>query len=98
MMEPYCRGYISRQAADICFWLLIMEVRHRYLREVNCSRHIISKNHFHKIRALAVGTNKAGGLTRQVSQVNKCAALTANIFAAATNRLNIHKTGGTNIS
>ncbi len=35
---------------------------HRYLREVDCSRHIsLQKIHFNKARALVVDTNKRGG-------------------------------------
>jgi hypothetical protein len=83
---------------------------HRYLREVDLdlSRHICSQNiHIDKARVLVTGTNKAGGTTRQVGWFRQAGlqgrwvrsidvpALTANIFAAATNRTNIHKRTGT---
>ncbi len=36
-------------------------------------------------------SNKAGGLARQVGQVNKFTHLTANIFVVATHRINIQQ-------
>jgi hypothetical protein len=42
--------------------------------------------------------NKVGGLTRQVGQVNVCAALAASIVSAATNKTSrYNKTGSVNI-
>jgi hypothetical protein len=54
----------------------------RYLREVDCSRPIISLQtiHFNKTRALVAGTNKAGGLAWQVGWVNRCAHFDCNIL------------------
>jgi len=55
-----------------------------------------TKNHFNKTRASVLGTNKAGQQTSQHSGRIDVPTLTANIFAAATNRTSIYnKTGGT---
>ncbi len=93
------------------FWLFanidqfqLTSALHRYLRKVDCSSHIsLQKIHFSKSANSGHidKTKKAGQIierstkTRQASWVN-VPALTANIFAAATNRTNIlNKTGGT---
>ncbi len=46
------------------------------------------KIYLNKTKVLVAGTNKAGRLTGQAGQVQRCAPSTANIFAAATNRTN----------
>jgi hypothetical protein len=71
---------------------------HRYLRKVDCSRH----TSLHKIYFNSRASSRHIGKTRQVGMVNEQAtktrqmgwvnvpALTTNIFAASTNRTNIH--------
>jgi hypothetical protein len=65
----------SKVALTKCFSykrLITMHQGHRYLREVDCSRHItFQKIHFDKM--LAVGRNKTVRLIGQVGQVNRCA-------------------------
>jgi hypothetical protein len=58
-------------------------LNHRYLKEVDCSRHIsLQKSYFNKTRALVVGTNKTG---QQGRWANKAGKLTSQ--AGLVNRL-----------
>jgi hypothetical protein len=72
-----------------------MDLRHRYLRKVDCSKYFSWQNICFKERAIVVGTkqsrqrDKAGGLTRQTIQVSKSACFNV----AATSSINKTKQG-----
>ncbi len=86
--------YTSDFRARFCFKLVRFDqncfvFNHRYERDADCSRSISSqKIHINKTNVPVAGTNKAGRLTGQAGQVQRCTPSTANIFAAATNRTN----------
>ncbi len=73
-------------------------VGHRYLREVDCSRHISSKNLLKQNKSTSSGHNKgrwgdkagrlgqAGWPIRQVGQLNRCACLNCQYFCCGHKR------------
>jgi hypothetical protein len=69
---------------------------HRYLRNVDCSRHISLQNiHFQQNKGASSGyKTRQIGLQSRLAGLNNIPTLTANIFAAATKITNINnKTG-----
>ncbi len=75
--------------------LLYWHYHHRYLWKVDFSRHIsLQKIHFSNTRALVAGTNKQVGWQGRQARSTDVAELAVNIFAATTDRTNVHnKTG-----
>ncbi len=75
--------------------LLYWHYHHRYLWKVDFSRHInLQKIHFNNTRALVAGINKLMGWQGRQAGSTDVRTLAANIFAAATDRTNVHNKRG----
>jgi hypothetical protein len=67
------------QTIDIYYELLLHD--HRYLRDVDLFKaYWVANIHFNKTGVLVVGTGRAGGLTRQVGWMKRCAHFICQYF------------------
>ncbi len=73
-------------------YTILMETDHKYLRKVDCSKHISLKKST-LIRVLVAGTNYYTKIGQAGRQGRQARSMTVNISALATNRTNIFQTG-----